>query len=324
MKTFFFHDFIFNECYIVKSNHCACSQLHKRSSLYYACLIRSIFTLSMLISLCLVYNILRKYILVYSCNCDIGIKTLCLRMCYTYFVFVNIFCSQIVSNTCIISWIEIFRTFDWHMNYFKRYEFSITEKQEWWTEPNSRRAFNSRGSEWCWGWPFELNGQCLMGEILHYGENGVACWTRPLQYLCLSDIFVCGSLSRIQNESKIVLGKYLVTEFAFIYYYKPVTFSVNSVELLGFSTSDELNKSDFHLFFMNIFVELIIWILNLHGNTVTTTIVSLNLGYCLKIVYGDVIVTPLFLLNTGYIQLILIFFCMHLIRVWVTCSYNAV
>lgn len=129
MKTFFFHDFIFNECYIVKSNHCACSQLHKRSSLYYACLIRSIFTLSMLISLCLVYNILRKYILVYSCNCDIGIKTLCLRMCYTYFVFVNIFCSQIVSNTCIISWIEIFRTFDWHMNYLKGMNFLLQKNK---------------------------------------------------------------------------------------------------------------------------------------------------------------------------------------------------
>lgn len=35
----------------------------------------------------------------------------------------------------------------------------------------------------------------------------------------------------------------------FIYCYKPVTFSVNSVELLGFSTSDKFNKSDFHLFF---------------------------------------------------------------------------
>lgn len=45
-----------------------------------------------------------------------------------------------------------------------------------------------------------------MGGILHYGENGVACWTRPLQYLCLSDIFVCGSLSRIQNESNNFFG----------------------------------------------------------------------------------------------------------------------
>lgn len=199
---------------IVKSNHCACSQLHKRSSLYYACLIQIyIYIKHANFSMCL-YMYIKKIFFVYSCNCDIGIKTLWLRMRYTYLVlkFVNIYmftnCLQYMHY--FLNWdLQVILNRYWHdidiWTTFNRYEFSITEKQEWWTEPNSRRAFNSRGSEWGWGWPFKLNGQCLMGGILHYGENGVACWTRPLQYLCLSDIFVCGLLSQIQNESNIFI-----------------------------------------------------------------------------------------------------------------------
>lgn len=91
VKTVSFFMILYLMSAIVKSNHSACSQLHKGQVYIMHVWFRSIYLqckLSMPISLC-VYN--QK---LFFGSCDTSIKTLYLRVCYMYFS-LYIFLSQI-------------------------------------------------------------------------------------------------------------------------------------------------------------------------------------------------------------------------------------